>query len=496
MSLGSLVTSMRNGASGQFWPKLIEALNDVVLRAAACGCDHTVAVTENGDVYSWGRGDSGQLGHNDFRHLSVPRLLLAPPLQRKSRMVACGTSHTLVLADNGEVYAFGNNEQGQLGVGVGEARVKSPAHVEVLKGKGTRQIACGDLHSIALTTVGEVFAWGANDYGQLGHGGAQGEALPRRVEALSGINVTQIACGDNHSMALSDTGELYAWGRGTYGALGLGTDGEKRTPQPIRLLRKKGVRDVACGADHTVVVTYQGEVYAWGRNMYGQLGLGTLADHDTPTLVSALHGKQVRQMACGAMHTVAVMEDGEVYAWGRSELGQNGIGFGVSKQKEPRHVKALKGKKMRRVACGGSHTAAVTDAGKIYAWGRDTYGQQGGGNELLSSVEPVAAAQALRQQDIAAQEAAWAMSAAQAQTSAPASSAGLSRRAQSASGPSAEPLGPSFNPFDEYGGLGPPNARRAGGPLAARPAPPSEDPAPKRGRKSPTRPRAPLWMPS
>jgi alpha-tubulin suppressor-like RCC1 family protein len=183
-----------------------------------------------------------------------------------------------------------------------------------------KAIAAGGFHSLALTESGEVYAWGWNEYGQLGLGDTEDRLTPTKVEGLP--RVKAVAAGYDHFLALTESGEVYACGDNVYGQLGLGDTENRLTPTKVEGLPK--VKAIAAGgispvqsivvASHSLALTESGEVYAWGYNADGQLGLGDTEDRLTPTKVEGL--PKVKAVAAGYDHSLALTESGEVYAWG------------------------------------------------------------------------------------------------------------------------------------------------------------------------------------
>ena len=180
--------SNSDGQLGHFAdkPALVEIRG--VLRQLSAGGAHTAAVTDDGQLYIWGRGNEGQLGLGDFRPRTVPALLkmFGDKVAGTSVLqVACGQSHTLALCDNGTVYAWGLNDDLQLGLGSTFGRkINKPEPVAELAGKGVLRVAAGKNFSMALTEAGDLFTWGAGGSNQLGHGSRSNQEYPRLVETL------------------------------------------------------------------------------------------------------------------------------------------------------------------------------------------------------------------------------------------------------------------------------------------------------------------------
>eukprot|EP00639_Heterosigma_akashiwo_P016685 CAMPEP_0206393448 /NCGR_PEP_ID=MMETSP0294-20121207/20727_1 /ASSEMBLY_ACC=CAM_ASM_000327 /TAXON_ID=39354 /ORGANISM="Heterosigma akashiwo, Strain CCMP2393" /LENGTH=253 /DNA_ID=CAMNT_0053847053 /DNA_START=168 /DNA_END=925 /DNA_ORIENTATION=- len=249
-------------------------------------------------VYSWGRGEDGQLGLGDTNDQDAPAAVDA--LRGKDvRQVACGSGHTVVLTEEGAVYTWGRGDDGRLGHGD-----KVPRLVEALAGRPVAQITCGSYHTAAVTETGELWTWGGGMYGKLGHGNEAGHSAPCRVEALAGVVVRQIACGSRHTAALADNGEVYTWGDKENGVVGHGeTEGHQYLPRAVEALRDKPVKQVAACGFHTAVLTERGEAYTWGEGKFGRLGHGTERNHSAPRLVEALAGRPVAMLAVGGFHS-------------------------------------------------------------------------------------------------------------------------------------------------------------------------------------------------
>jgi alpha-tubulin suppressor-like RCC1 family protein len=241
-------------------------------------------------------------------------------------------------------------------------------------------IAAGACCSFALTEAGEVYAWGDNESGQLGVGDKENRLTPVKVPGLQ--RVKAIAAGALHSLALTEAGEVYAWGHlgFKYAEGRLVAIEEHPTPEIVEIVGSFGrVKTIAAGAGYSLALTDMGYVYAWGENRYGQLGLGDREDCFTPERVPGLF--MVKDIAAGECHSLALTEDGTVYAWGDNRVGQLGLGDRETQNcLTPRIVGKLGGEKIKDIAAGNFHSLALTEAGEVYAWGLNEYGQLGLGD--------------------------------------------------------------------------------------------------------------------
>ncbi len=239
--------------------------------------------------------------------------------------VAAGRYHGLALLEGGTVAAFGRNTTGQLGIGT---TVGSPTPVAVPGLANVTQVSGGDTHSLALLGNGTAMAWGDNASGQLGDGTTTGRLAPAALDLSSfGQQVVQVSAGATHSLALLADGRVLAWGNRSSGKLGDGgsIDGNQLTPVAVDLTGfASPVTKVSAGALHSVALLANGTLIAWGNNAGGRLGDGTTTYRTAPVAVVGMSG--VVDVAAGATQTVALKADGTVWAWGAGASGQIGDG--------------------------------------------------------------------------------------------------------------------------------------------------------------------------
>ena len=214
------------------------------------------------------------------------------------------------------VYSWGRGEDGQLGIG-DTSDQDEPTYVDALRGVGVKQIACGSGHTVVLTGEGEVYTWGRGDDGRLGHGDNGWKYVPRLTHSLTGQIITHVTCGSYHTAAVSSNGDLYTWGGGMYGKLGHGNESGHSTPRRVEALVGLSVIDIACGSRHTAVVTNKGCLYTWGDKENGVAGHGDTEGHQyTPKLLERLSGKKVVQLSACGFHTGCLTDQGECFTWG------------------------------------------------------------------------------------------------------------------------------------------------------------------------------------
>ncbi|XP_060216085.1 PH, RCC1 and FYVE domains-containing protein 1-like [Lycium barbarum] len=298
-------------------PKLIDSLSHTNIELVACGENHTCAVTLSGDLYTWGDGDFGLLGHgNEVSHW-VPKRVNGPLEGIHVSYISCGPWHTAVVTSAGQLFTFGDGTFGVLGHGDRKC-VSKPREVESLKGLRTVRAACGVWHTAAVVEVmvgsssssncssGKLFTWGDGDKGRLGHGDRESKLVPTCVAALVEPNFCQVSCGHSLTVALTTSGHVYTMGSPVYGQLGHHQADGKLPRRVEGRLAKSFVEEIACGAYHVAVLTSRTEVYTWGKGANGRLGHGDTDDRNSPTLVEALKDKQVKSIACGTNFTAAI----------------------------------------------------------------------------------------------------------------------------------------------------------------------------------------------
>ncbi|KAL6771439.1 UVR8 [Auxenochlorella protothecoides x Auxenochlorella symbiontica] len=353
--------------------------------AVACGNGHAIAVLDSEIgriVATWGSGDDGQLGHGDTRERDAPQVVLAL-MGKDVDLVSCGGDHCVASSSSRrETYSWGWGDFGRLGHAQADD-VWTPKPIRGLSGLTLAQVACGDMHTLALTVDGAVYAFGRNQAGQLGIPSQYDALEPTRVAALEGKHVRQVSCGGEHSLAVVEGGQLYVWGWGKYGNLGLGNELDHRLPVHVEVPGAPTITTACCGWRHTAAVDAEGRLYTWGWNKYGQLGLGNHENQSRPSLVSSLSTSAVHSVSGGWRHTLVIAgPQHEVFAWGWNRFGQLGLD-GIQDCSRPCRIRGeLEGCSVRSVQAGWRHSIAVTREGEVYVWGRGASGVLGlGGRE-------------------------------------------------------------------------------------------------------------------
>jgi alpha-tubulin suppressor-like RCC1 family protein len=330
------------------------------------------------------------------------------PLGAPGSMVAidAGGYHSLALSGDGHVWGWGYNEDGELGTGSTSTGSVVPVRTVGPGGTGTTldnvvAMSAGDYHSLALLSDGTVSAWGANWGGQLGDNTNNDNSLPVQVVGPGGVgvldNVVAVSAGGYHSLALLSDGTVRAWGYNRYSELGDGTTSDSTSPVQVVGPGGVGILDnvvaVSAGYEHSLALLSDGTVRAWGYNGEGTLGDNTIDNRSSPVQVVGSGGvgilNNVVAVSAGTLHSLALLSDGTVRAWGYNGYGQLGDGMG-NNSSSPVQVVGPGGvgvlDNVVAVSAGGYHSLALLSDGTVRAWGG--YGELGD-NTNNSSSSPV-----------------------------------------------------------------------------------------------------------
>lgn len=257
------------------------------------------------NLYSW--GEDIITFHEHISPFKLPNTTSRPV------QALCQNSVTIILSEEGLVYKY-----------------ESFTETGLYFTEKIKSIACGSEHILALDVNGKVYSWGNSTKGQLGQGiNSVGPCTSPKL-VLTENKFVDIACGYNHSMALDELGKLYSWGAGADGRLGHENSDDVYEPKLVSALEGKVVVRVSCGYLHSAVVSKDGELITFGFNGYGQLGLGSIETKYQPTSIPQLKTRRVVDTACGAFHTICLLESGELYSMGMGNKGQLGTGLNLN----------------------------------------------------------------------------------------------------------------------------------------------------------------------
>lgn len=293
------------------------------------------------------------------------------------RQIVCSEKNLYILSTKGEVFIL-------------DSELTSEQQPTLIDGFGSTPILqlaahCEGKHLLALNADKQVFSWGFGEGGRLGHGDVTPKTHPTKIQHFADNSIVKIYCGAAYSAAISATGTLYTWGRGFYGSLGHGSSEDKLVPTAVHALSSHIIVDVALGSgdSHSLCVTDEGLVFAWGDNDFGKLGNGTCKGTHVPVQIESL--ANISQVYSGSQFSVALGRDGSVYTWGKSHGGRLGHQYDCTEDRtaasksepeycyEPKKIEALDGKIIVDVAVGSAHSLALSSTGEVYGWGRNDF---------------------------------------------------------------------------------------------------------------------------
>jgi alpha-tubulin suppressor-like RCC1 family protein len=301
----------------------VQIPNSTGFISIASGYEFTIGLKNDGTVWAWGGNNMGELGNSNFTSSTLPVKVVG---LTNVIAIAVGGDHCIALKSDSTVWTWGSNVSGALGyyttysMNSTPAKVHGPGNVGFIS--GVTSIAAGELCSFALKGDGTLWAWGDNDYGQLGVYTSVGySTIPVQVN-ISGVK--SIASGGYFTLALLKNGTVYSWGASDYGKLGR----PNSSSNIDKVTALSGIISISCGYHHALALKSDGTVWTWGCNSSGQLGDGTFTHHQTPAQVSSVFGGPISEiaggLACGNGYSMARLSDGSVWTWGGNYNGRLG----------------------------------------------------------------------------------------------------------------------------------------------------------------------------
>lgn len=393
-------------------PRHVVALSGSVVVHAACGKQHTIALTESGELWAWGSYVMGQLGievqREKFPHGHIPPTCITSFDSRAPRTVSCGYFHSVIVDGLGDLWSCGTAQHGAHGHEEERDELLVPQLLASVSGRDFRQVACGSYHTVALTATGELWVWGLNNYGQLGLSDRTNRSKPTLLPYSNGYSIRKICCGEAHSAFLSDR-EVYTFGDGTHGALGHGNSKCQLQPKVmVKMTLDCRVRDIECGPQYTVAISDLGQLYFWG-NVRSISSRSAKYVFNMPRRFKGLEA--IYAVAAGSHELTAIVripvapphkhtfkagifvEDaksgvidgyiGRACTWGKGDYGKLGHGSKHTQAylKTPFPIYgSLYRYSVVVVGCGCDHAVCITDNGQIFTWGSNAEGQLGLGD--------------------------------------------------------------------------------------------------------------------
>ena len=411
------------------YPLLIYKLKNLIVNKIYSGWEHNIIISNTNEIYSFGNNNNFQCGVPFSKNFQKENAIIKNPHNIsvlngniKGISAACGNEHTLILDENKNVYSFGNNEDCVLGVENNE--LKSYSFIKVNFGKYNgriNDISAGTIHNIALTDDGNIFSWGSAQGGQLGLSenyliqpqfkNKLSVSSPTLISIKQSKNIEEptkiikVSCGEAHTIVLTSKKEVYSWGFGSNGQLGLGfcedsfelgtglTKSRIFTPQKIKSLNNKKIIDIQCGKTFSMFIDSTGGLYSCGVNDLNQLGIpdsppkSHIINYDSqckdfviPTKLEFFLNMKVEKISCGEAHCLAIVKDHYtnerfVWSWGNNRYGQLGLGdkIKISLPKPITFLFEYKDNRFESVSCGGFHSLCLIKQNENIKWIEDDF---------------------------------------------------------------------------------------------------------------------------
>lgn len=357
----------------------------VTFTRISAGYDHALALDSTGRVWSWGGNSNGQLGDGSAVASRSAPVAVAMPAGVTVTTVAAGFLTSYALDSAGHAWAWGYDGLGQLGDG-STTTTDTPVAVSMPAGVTFASIAGGYFWATALDSAGAAWAWGSGGSGQLGDGSTGGSPVPVAVTMPAGVRFASISAGWDTGYGLDPAGDAWAWGADVHGELGTG--GSSGSDVPVGVSMPGGVTfsSIAGGAFHVLALDHAGNAWSWGRGDTGQSGDGTTTSHPEPAPVTMPAGVSFAAAADSLGFALALDGSGSGWGWGQN-TGQLANGEFAQGSAAPNSLPLPN--LVTSVAAGYDSGAAVDDSGQGWAWGQNAFGQLGDGSTTPSTV-PVA----------------------------------------------------------------------------------------------------------
>ncbi len=400
VSEGGLVTAVSAGetivtASAEGGSATISLVVDAGFADLAAGLNHTCGLTSAGVAYCWGANGSHQLGAQtdedcgEFGRCGSRPVRVSGALRFAS--ITAGGAHSCALDPSGQAYCWGDNVWGQLGTGdLSPENTALP--LAVAGGQTFTTIRAGREHTCALTGAGELYCWGLDFFGELGRGALEEEVVfPTPAPVVGGLAFADFMGGQFSTCGLTPGGELYCWGSNSFGEVGMGAfsdpDDFPAFPSPTPVAGSLTFSAVGSGVTlgYACAVATGGAAYCWGQGSRGRLGNGSLVNRESPTPVSG--GLVFRALTTGAEHACGFAVDGSAWCWGNNSGGQLGVpptgeqctDESATLSCSSTPVRMPDGESFPVIAAGGVHTCALDSDGLAYCWGANAVAQLGNG---------------------------------------------------------------------------------------------------------------------
>jgi len=345
----------------------------------SCGDKFTLALQSNGTLWSWGNNSFGRLGIN------TSTVNISSPVQVGTTStwtnIFCGYYNAVAVQSNGTLWTWGSNSYGQLGTNTSTlSNISSPVQVGSLGNWALPTGYIGQGFWTWASSSNQSYAWGRNQFGQLGQNSTSvpSASSPLQIAlgaAATNLTATKIASSYYTGYAIQSPGTLWAWGNNSIGQLGTNTTTRSNALGAVQVGAINYWTQISAGANigQAAGIQSPGTLWAWGNNLYGQLGLSNVTDRSSPTQVGTL--STWTQISCGYIHTAAIQTPGTLWAWGNNSYGQLGNNSAGPIVYSPIQIGTASN--WSRISCGYQYTIALQSNGTLWTWGLNSFGQLG-----------------------------------------------------------------------------------------------------------------------
>ena len=320
---------------------------------------YTMCISVDGFVYSFGSHPRGAHGHLEMNRVT-PTIISS---LHSIKDISCSTSHSICLDLNGNVFTFGRNDYGALGVYADSSTLLYSHEPQMLQLSLIQQVACGEYFSICLSDNGELYSFGYNEFGQLGHGDIKNYYFPKKIEILKDVDF--IECGGCYSICKTLNDSIYCWGANNHGQLGIGNTIHQYTPYQC-MNCPDNIVDIKCGMVHTLILTSNHEVFGCGSNALGQLG--KTVDNIGNPIQKIENLSDIIRIECGDIHSMCIDMNNNLYVFGDNKHGQLGL-HDIDKMRIPTKHPSLSN--IIDISSKGRETYVKTSNNEIYFLGNN-----------------------------------------------------------------------------------------------------------------------------
>ena len=342
--------------------------------SCVCGGNHTITLSDDGTVHSFGRNEEGELGLGHKQNVSLPTPI---PNLPQINQISCGSRFTVCVDHEGFVWSFGVNNFGQLGTG-NKTNFNVPQ--KLLSIPPVLSVSCGSDHTLMLTTDDYLWSCGRNDFGQLCHGDKEDRSMPQKT---SFSNISKISAGSQHSLFQNNKGEIFACGQNNYGQCGLGHFNDPQISPSLIYNAPPNIVQFVCGNCQNLFLDSEGNLFSVGENKFGSLGLGHNANQNVLNKIQKIPPIKIISCVCSSCYLIDFEEN--LWSFGYNKEGKLGLGDRRHKN-SPKIVNTLKDIQQISYGSCGQHFFAKNSQNQLFVTGSNYFGQFGTGDTESVSI--------------------------------------------------------------------------------------------------------------